>query len=210
MTTKDKILDEALNLFSNRGYDSVSVNEIALAVGIKAPSLYKHFKGKKEIFNAILDKMKGRYKSRAAELNMNGSDAMANVSMFKDISEEQLWTMVSNLFEYFLHDEYVSRFRKMLTLEQYKNKELAELFSNQYYDNTISYHTMLFELLIQSGEIKAENPNIMALHFYSPIFLLLTLCDRQPQREHEAYDILKQHVKQFRSIYLSENLGGTV
>lgn len=37
--TKQKILNIALELFSDKGYDSVSVYEIAKAVGIKAPSL---------------------------------------------------------------------------------------------------------------------------------------------------------------------------
>ena len=41
--TRQKILDKALELFSARGYDPVSVGEIAKAVGIKAPSLYNHF-----------------------------------------------------------------------------------------------------------------------------------------------------------------------
>ena len=48
--TKQKILDKALELFSTQGYDSVSVGEIAKAVGIKAPSLYNHFPGKQAIF----------------------------------------------------------------------------------------------------------------------------------------------------------------
>ena len=38
--TKRLILKKALELFSSNGYDSVSVAEIAKAVGIKAPSLY--------------------------------------------------------------------------------------------------------------------------------------------------------------------------
>ena len=44
--TKQRILDKALELFSAKGYDSVSVGEIAKAVGIKAPSLYNHFPSK--------------------------------------------------------------------------------------------------------------------------------------------------------------------
>lgn len=47
--TKQRILDNALELFSAHGYDSVSVGEIAKAVGIKAPSLYNHFPGKQAI-----------------------------------------------------------------------------------------------------------------------------------------------------------------
>ena len=41
--TKSRILTKALRLFAQRGYDAVSVEQIANAVGIKAPSLYKAF-----------------------------------------------------------------------------------------------------------------------------------------------------------------------
>jgi len=53
--TRQKILDKALELFAAKGYDSVSVGEIAQAVGIKAPSLYNHFPGKQAIFDAIVE-----------------------------------------------------------------------------------------------------------------------------------------------------------
>ena len=46
MSTKEKILDAALTLFAENGYDGTSVEQIARFVGIKAPSLYKHYKGK--------------------------------------------------------------------------------------------------------------------------------------------------------------------
>ena len=50
-STKDKILEKALELFSANGYDSVSVGEIARAVGgIKAPSIYNHYPSKQAIF----------------------------------------------------------------------------------------------------------------------------------------------------------------
>ncbi len=55
MTTRDKILDEALTLFAENGYDGTSVEEIAEKVGIKAPSLYNHFKGKEDILNALIE-----------------------------------------------------------------------------------------------------------------------------------------------------------
>ena len=76
MDTKHKILLEALRLFSKRGYDAVSVEQIASAVGIKAPSLYKHYKSKQEIFDAI----------------------------FEMISADHLVQKVRSLIEYSLHD----------------------------------------------------------------------------------------------------------
>ena len=54
MDTKKKILDVALTLFSEKGYGNVYVGQIAEGVGIKAPSLYKHYKSKQDIFEAIL------------------------------------------------------------------------------------------------------------------------------------------------------------
>ena len=42
ISTKEKILLEALTLFSKNSYDAITVNQIAQIVGIKAPSLYKH------------------------------------------------------------------------------------------------------------------------------------------------------------------------
>ena len=55
MQTKEKILNAALSLFAENGYDGTSVEQIAELVGIKAPSLYKHFKGKEDILNALID-----------------------------------------------------------------------------------------------------------------------------------------------------------
>ena len=59
--TKKKILDKALELFAAQGYDSVSVGEIAQAVGIKAPSLYNHYPSKQAIFDAIVDETAKQY-----------------------------------------------------------------------------------------------------------------------------------------------------
>lgn len=49
ISTKEKILLEALTLFSKNSYDAITVNQIAQIVGIKAPSLYKHYQSKQYI-----------------------------------------------------------------------------------------------------------------------------------------------------------------
>ena len=79
MDTKQKILDEALTLFSEKGYANVFVSEIAERVGIKAPSLYKHYKSKQAIFDAIIEEMNSRFLTEAGALSINGSDAAAEV-----------------------------------------------------------------------------------------------------------------------------------
>ena len=71
-TTKQKILTEALKLFSQNGYEAVSVEQIANAVGIKAPSLYKHYKGKRDIFDHILQRMNEYSRDFGVEFDENG------------------------------------------------------------------------------------------------------------------------------------------
>lgn len=204
MNTKKRILDEALTLFSEKGYANVFVAEIAEAVGIKAPSLYKHYKSKQDIFNAILDEMKSNYDKQAAMLNMNGSNAAVDAEIFSAVSEDDLVKIGMGLFMYFLHDEYAQKFRKMLTIEQFHNTELGELFTKQYADAPLSYQSAMFTMLSANGVLKEQNPNVMALQFYAPIFMLLTMCDRDPQRETELTTLLEQHIRQFGRIYSKE------
>ena len=83
--TKQKILDKALELFSEYGYDSVSVGQIAQAVGIKAPSLYNHFPGKQAIFDAIVESTAARYAEGTDRLSVHVQDARRDVpAVFAD------------------------------------------------------------------------------------------------------------------------------
>lgn len=201
MDTKQRILDEALTLFSEKGYANVYVNDIAEKVGIKAPSLYKHYKSKQAIFDAIIKEMNRRFSEEAEVLQIAGNDAKKDAEIYTEISEEQMIQIGIGLFQYYLHDDYTKRFRKMLTIEQFHDKELAKVYSKQYVDDPLSYQGMLFGMMVAQGLLQTENVPIMTLHFYSPIYLLLTLCDREPHREEEAIKIMTEHVLQFNRLY---------
>ena len=200
-STKERIIYESLRLFSEKGFDGVSMREIAAAVDIKAASLYAHFKGKEAIYQAIVDTMKQRYNQETMLLHIDGSDAKADVSVYKKISTEQLYSIGEQLFLFFVHDEYTRMYRKILTMEQYKNPVLATEFSKQYYDEAISYQSKLFEMLAESGVFMLADYEVMAVQFFSPIYVMMTICDRQPQRESEMLNLLKRHIDQFAKIY---------
>ena len=201
MNTKKRILDEALTLFSENGYGNVYVAQIAEAVGIKAPSLYKHYKSKQDIFNAILDEMKKSYDKQASMLNISGEDAVSDAEVYSDIGEDELVRMATGLFLYFLHDDYAQKFRKMLTIEQFRDSELAHLLTKEYADDPLSYQSAMFSMLCKKGVLRKYDPDVMALHFYAPIYFLLTVCDREPQREKESTELLKRHIRQFSRVY---------
>ena len=201
MDTKQRILDEALTLFSEKGYANVYVGDIAEKVGIKAPSLYKHYKSKRAIFDAIIEVMNSRFAQEAKALSINGTDAVADSEIYKNMSEENLLVLGRQLFLYYLHDDYNKRFRKMLTIEQFNNKELADIYSKLYVDDPMSYQGMLLGMVAASGMLRTDNVEIMTLHFYAPIYYLLTICDRDPSREPKALETLDEHIKQFNRLY---------
>ena len=180
--TKQRILDEALRLFSQSGYDAVSVERIASAVGIKAPSLYKHFKSKQEIFDAIVAETYRRYDTFTDGIDVHVSESKADEKVFDGISEEMLAKKVRQLIEYSLHDEYVSRFRRMMTIEQFRNAEFAAMYSERYLERLV-------------------RPDTLALEYVAPVVLMVEICDRQPEREAECLKRLEAHVRSFYRTY---------
>ena len=201
MDTKHRILDEALTLFSEKGYANVYVSDIAERVGIKAPSLYKHYKNKRAIFDAIIDEMNHRFEQQAQALSISGTDPTADAEVYKNMDEDHLIKLGNDLFRYYLHDSYTKRFRKMLTLEQFQDQELARVYSQQYFDMPLSYQGMLLGLMVSQGLLVTGNVPIMTLQFYAPIYMLLTVCDREPSREQETMELLEGHIRQFDQLY---------
>ena len=203
--TKTRILEKALELFSAQGYDSVSVDQIARAVGIKAPSLYNHFPGKRAIFDAILESTAARYAADTDRIDIHVQNAAQDIQVFTDVSEGALFDKVRQIFEYSLHNETISRFRRMMTIEQFRSPELASLYSERFTDRMVSYHAGIFRALISAGEIRADDPEDLAMLYVAPILTLIGICDRQPEREAECLDRLRRHVGLFfRMVHAKE------
>ncbi len=195
--TKQVILEKALELFSAKGYDSVSMDEIAKAVGVKAPSLYNHFSGKRAIFDAIVESTAMQYEKYTDAIHVHVQDAERDFTVFSEMEEDALVQKVRKIFLYSLHDKAISRFRRMMTLEQFRSPTLSALYSARYVDRLTDYHARIFESLIKRGEIKDENPRMLVMMYVAPIIMLLGVCDRQPEREEECVKKLDAHVRLF-------------
>lgn len=210
--TKRLILDNALDLFSEKGYDAVSVDQIAKAVGIKAPSLYNHFPSKKAIFEAIVDDTAIHYETDTDKIDIHVQDAHHDAPSFEGISVEKLIEKVHGIFYYSLRDEKVRKFRKMMTIEQFRTSELAQLYSHRYIDRIVAYHSKIFENLIAEGELLDTNSDVLAMMYVSPIVTLIGICDREPERESECIKRLDEHVKLFFDVFNVErgNVNGKI
>ena len=195
--TKQRILDKALELFSTQGYDAVSMGQIAAAVGIKAPSLYNHFPGKQAIFDALVASTAAQYEVDTDKLDIHVQNAARDIPAFTEITEDALFEKVRQIFEYSLHNETISRFRRMMTIEQFRSPELAALYSARYVERVVRYHAGIFRALIAAGEIAAEEPEALAMLYVAPVLTLIGVCDRQPEREGECLQKLRTHVRLF-------------
>lgn len=202
MTTKQKILNEALTLFSEKGYSAVYVGDIADAVGIKAPSLYKHYKSKQAIFDSCVEVFSRRMEQVRNKLRLPyAPNAEIN---YQTASMETIIEIAINLFVFYLQDDVAAKFRRMLMIERYHNQELNELFENLFMDGAVGHEEKIFSDLIDAKIIKKENPHIIALRFYTPIFYLLQKYDMHPDMVEEAKQELTLMIQEFCNTYAAE------
>lgn len=199
MNTKQKILNEALTLFSEKGYSSVYVGDIADAVGIKAPSLYKHYKNKQEIFDSCVKVFSERMEDIRTGLRLPDT-AKAGID-YQTVTTETLIEIANGLFMFYWQDDVAAKFRKMLMIERYHNPELNELFEDLFINGAVRHEEKIFSDLIQAKIIKNENPHIIALRFYTPIFYLLQKYDMHPDMIEEANEELTLMVQEFCNTY---------
>jgi AcrR family transcriptional regulator len=200
MTTRELILHAALRLFSERGYEGVSMRDLASEVGIRAASIYNHFSGKEDIFNCLLAEMENRYVKIIEVLNIPDGDPREAAMNYIGITEERLQEIAVGIFLYFAKDEFAAPFRRMITAEQYRDSAAGDAFRNMFIDTVLEFQTGLFQALAEQGEFIDADPGTIALHFYSPIFLLLVSYDES--REGEILQTLKKHVSQFSRLYV--------
>ena len=173
-------------------------------MGIRAPSLYKHYKGKQDIFDAIFEETTKRYGEFTDSISVHLGDSGQDLSVFRAITADALVEKVRSLIAYSLHDEFVSQLRRMMTIEQFRSPELSALYSQRYVAQIQQYHEGLFRRMIAAGVMRSEDPEQLALMYDAPILLLLGECDRHPEKEKDIMDILERHVRLFYRLFHEE------
>ena len=184
-TTKERILDKAVKLFSKEGYEAVSVDQIAKAVGIKAPSLYKHYKSKRDIFDSILHLMEQRDREHAMACALPEETAETMPEAYEHASVEALIAFSKQQFRYWTEDDFASAFRKMLTVEQYRSEEMNHLYQQYLGAGPLKY---VADLLGSQAE---------ALAFYGPMYLLYSVYDDAGDKA-SVCALLDTHLERWR------------
>ena len=192
MTTRDRILEEALRLFSEKGYDGTSVESIAEAVGIKAPSLYKHFKGKEDILNSIIDVSEKRYSE-----NFGSAHSVGKLPG----SKEEFLRLSIERFSYTLNDPNIRRIRIFLTQEQFRNKRMADITNRHQMEDVQSLMVKMLGGMMETGVVKKDDPRLLAVELASPAVLLVSESDRMPDKRDEILKNFEEHIRHFCDVY---------
>lgn len=190
--TKDRILDSALSLFSEKGYDGVGVDLIAENAGIKGPSLYKHFKGKEDILNALIEKVEVYYEENFGSVD-NPGKMPSSMDELIDLSLKRI--------EFTLHDSVVRRVRRMLTMEQFRSHRIALLTTKYNIDSVQEIYHRIFQSMMDREIMRKTDAALLSMSFAAPVSLLIQMCDREPEREQEALERIREFFRYFADEY---------
>lgn len=191
-TTKEKILLTSLKLFAQDGYEAVSTSKISGELGMAKSTLYKHYKNKRDIFDSIINRMDELDYERAREYNMPDGNMDEIIKEYRNISTDKIRIYTEAQFKHWTEEEFSSLFRRMLTLEQYRNQEMSDLYQKYLVSGPIDYMTYLFAGI--TG--KKEEAKQLAIEFYGPIFLMYSLYDNKREGD-DLTEMLKNHVERF-------------
>lgn len=191
-TTKEKILLTSLKLFAQDGYEAVSISKISGELGMAKSALYKHYKNKRDIFDSIINRMDELDYARAREYNMPDGNMDEIIKEYRNISTYKIRIYTEAQFKHWTEEEFSSLFRRMLTLEQYRNQEMSDLYQKYLVSGPIDYMTYLFAGI--TG--KKEEAKQLAIEFYGPIFLMYSLYDNKREGD-DLTEMLKNHVERF-------------
>ena len=193
MSTKEKIMDAALTLFAENGYDGTSVEQIANIVGIKAPSLYKHYKGKEDILNALIDSAEERYEV------MFGSEK--NIGKVPQSREEFIKVTMERI-SFTMRDSIIRKTRMLLVQEQFRNERISEVTTRHQLDGIQRMFAKIIKGMMDEGIVVKDDPKLLAVELTAPAVLQIARSDRQPQCEKECMEYIEKHLRHFCKVYM--------
>lgn len=184
--TKEQILNTAFALFSQNGFEAVSVSDIAGRLGITKGALYKHFKNKQDIFDSILSRMERLY----SQICLSWTSCTDEYSSHADTPSavKASLSFCSSCFSFWTKDEFASSFRKMLVLEQYRSAEMSRLHCAYLVSSPVETLTGLFRSFNVTGA--AEK----AFSLYSAIYFSFGIYDGAEDKLC-TYFILKESIE---------------
>lgn len=162
LDTKQRIIDSAIVLFAEYGYTETNMRAIAEKTGIKASSIYNHFKSKGEILEHIINMYKDYTRSSLATM-----DDIER--MIKAGDEEGIINHLFNVLPSDTSDKYMV-ILKIIIHEQYREPLAMDYMKSYFFGELYEYIKAVLDKLVEKGAIK---PTFTS--YYSRMILSVTL-----------------------------------
>ena len=194
--TKDKIFDAALDLFSKKGYDSVSVRTIASEVGIKESSIYNHYSSKKDILMSILNYFEEYFKGDPLDDE--------NIRKLLEENPEEFYHQGSEMFKQQIFEEKILKIMKLIFVQMYQIDEVKEFFLREILGGSTDFWSDVFEILIQKNVIGSDcNPNKLAeMYFGFSMFKLWEIFLKYDDFPKAEIEIMFDEVEEYHKFLL--------
>lgn len=194
--TKDKIFDTALDLFSKKGYDSVSVRTIASEVGIKESSIYNHYSSKKNILMSILNYFEEYFKGNPLDDE--------NIRKLLEENPEEFYHQGSEMFKQQIFEEKILKIMKLIFVQMYQIDEVKEFFLREILGVSTDFWSDVFEILIQKNVIGIDcNPNKLAeMYFGFSMFKLWEIFLKYDDFPKSEIEIMFDEVEEYHKFLL--------
>ena len=187
-TTKEKILDAALESFAESGYKGTNLRDFAAGIGLSKSALYKHYESKEDIRNATIARVEEYYNSR-----FGSADNMPAIPG----STAELKTLVMNMLNFTVRDEKIILTRKILLTEQFRDDRIRSLATEHFNTGLELLFTKIFEGMMHNGTLENDDAAMLAFAFTAPISSLVLLCDREPDKEPEIMQKIEAFTEYF-------------
>lgn len=190
--TKENILMTSLHLFARDGYEAVSVSTISGELGMTKGALYKHYKNKRDIFDSIVERMYKIDAERSVQYKVPDGLKKEGIAVSWDTVKQ--FTVAQ--YKFWTEDDFAQNFRKMLTLEQYRNEEMAKLYQSCIAAGPVAYMENIFSKMMADGNMKKADSKLLATEFFAPMYLLIGISDHSENKE-QNLELLNRHIERF-------------
>ena len=145
--TKERILEAALRLFSERGFNGVSVRHLARAVDVKESSLYNHFPGKDAVITEIYDRFREKLLSRA--VTAEAVDAMLDA-----VGAEPYFGKVFRVYAEAMTEPQSVMVWRILVAEQFRDPRANALYNRDIRDKLHADAVLVLSRMRSRGSVR--------------------------------------------------------
>jgi AcrR family transcriptional regulator len=197
VSTKDKIFQVSVDLFSEKGFNAVSIREIAREVGIRESSIYNHYKNKDAILDSIIEYF---------------MDVMESSGPPEDIGEEMLTQnpqsflkLGASMYLDHINTPTMNKIWRIISIEMYQNEKIRSIFLENMLEEPLKFWESIFTQLIENKLIKPFDPKILAReYFFFGVYLFFEhFVLRYPDTEKSFVDVAKDRLMEHTDFLLS-------